>query len=116
MMKTLTTLTAVAALIAGISIASAQNAGGSSSSPSSINKGMNTGTPNAGQSGSESSTTAMKSGGTMEKQAMGNGKFCIETTPGGSVQCKYASLATCEKDAKPQGLRCSPKSATTGSK
>lgn len=118
-MKTLTALTAVAALIAGISIASAQNAGGpsnSNTSPSNINKGMNTGTPNVGTSGSETSGTAMKSGGSMDKQAMGNGKFCIETSKGGSLQCKYASLAACKKDAQPQGLQCSPKSATTGSK
>jgi hypothetical protein len=87
-MKTVTTLTAVAALIAGISIASAQ----SMNSPSS-------------QSG--------------KPQATGSGKFCIEVSKGaGSVQCKYASMTACEKDAQAQGLQCSPNpnSGTTGSK
>ena len=71
-MKTLTTLTAVAALVAGISIAQAQGT--------------------MGQTGSSSLT--------------------------GPLNCKYASLAACEKDAKPQNLNCSsnPKKSTTGSK
>ena len=51
-------------------------------------------------------------------QATGTGAFCIATSPGGSLNCKYASLAACEKDAKPQNLNCSPnpKKSTTGSK
>jgi exo-beta-1,3-glucanase (GH17 family) len=88
-MKTITTLTAVAALIAGISVASAQS--------------MNSPSP-SGSSG---------------KQAAGSGKFCIEVSKGsGSVQCKYASMTACEKDAQAQGLQCSPNpnSGTTGSK
>ncbi len=116
-MKTLTTLATVAALIAGIAVASAQNAGGNSApggSPSSINKGMNTGTPMSGQSGSESSGAAMRSGG-MDKQ-VGNGQFCVEISKGGSVECKYATMSACETDAKPQGLQCSARAATTGSK
>jgi hypothetical protein len=90
-MKTLTTLTAVAALIAGLSIASAQ-------SPMSQDK-----------SGSMSKSPT---------QATGNGKFCIETSAGGSWDCKYASLAACEKDAKPQNRQCNPNpnSGTTGSR
>jgi hypothetical protein len=92
-MKTLTTLTAVAALIAGVSIASAQM------SPS-------TKTPGA-SSGMSGST----------QQATGTGKYCIETS-GGAMNCKYASLAACQKDAKAQNQSCSPnpKSSTTGSK
>lgn len=87
-MKALTTLTAVAALIAGISVASAQM---SPSGSSSMSKSAN---------------------------ATGSGKFCIETSKGGSLQCKYASITACEKDAQPQGLRCSPnpKTGTTGAK
>lgn len=87
-MKTLTTLTAVAALIAGISIAQAQGTMGS------------------------------PSGGMQAPQTTGNAAFCIATTPGGALNCKYASLAACEKDAKPQNLNCSPnpKKSTTGSK
>jgi hypothetical protein len=117
-MKTITTLTAIAALIAGISIASAQNAGapaGSSVSPSNINNGS----PEGSQSGSERSGTAMKSGG-MNKDArvVGNGKFCIEISKGGGINCQYTNLATCETAAQPNGLRCSPNPnlGTTGSK
>jgi hypothetical protein len=88
MMKTLTTLTAVAALVAGISFAQAQGT--------------------MGQTG----------GGMQAPQATGTGAFCIATSPGGPLNCKYASLAACEKDAKPQNLNCSPnpKKSTTGSK
>jgi hypothetical protein len=87
-MKTITTLTAVAALIAGISVASAQT--------------MSPTSPSGGA-----------------RQAAGSGKFCIEISKGsGSVQCKYASMTACEKDAQAQGLQCSPNpnSGTTGSK
>jgi hypothetical protein len=50
--------------------------------------------------------------------ATGSGKFCIETSKGGSLQCKYVSNAACEKDAQAQGLRCAPNPnlGTTGSK
>ena len=87
-MKTITTLTAVAALLAGISVASAQGTMGSQSSPSGA------------------------------RQASGSGQFCIEVSKGGALQCKYASITACEKDAQPQGLQCSPNpnSGTTGSK
>ena len=86
-MKTLTTATAIVALVSGVSIAQAQGTMGTSSSPG----GM---------------------------QATGNAAFCIATSPGGPLNCKYASLAACEKDAKPQNLNCSPnpKKGTTGSK
>ena len=86
-MKTFTTLTAVAALIAGISVASAQ--------------GMNS--PSSKYNG---------------RDAVGNGKFCIEESKGGSLQCRYAMISACEKDGQPQGLECfpNPKSSTTGSK
>jgi hypothetical protein len=115
----MTTLTAIAALIAGISIASAQNMGGSAApggSPSNINKGS----INSTQSGSENSGTAMQSGGQMNtnKHFTGNGKFCLETAAGGSLQCNYASLAACQKDGKPNNRQCAPnpKMGTTGSK
>lgn len=90
-MKTLTTLTAVAAFIAGISFAQAQGTMGK-----------------PGASGSNMQAP----------QATGTGAFCINASPGGSLNCKYASLAACEKDAKPQNLNCSPnpKKSTTGSK
>ncbi len=95
-MKTLTTLTAVAALVAGLSIASAQ-----------------TTTPKSGAMAPSSSSSSMG-----QQAATGSGKFCIETSAGGSLNCKYASLSACEKDAKAQNLNCSPnpKSGTTGAK
>ncbi len=61
-MKTITTLTAIAALIAGVSIAAAQNAGGpapSGASPSNINKGSIESTNKGAQSGNEAGSTAM---------------------------------------------------------
>jgi hypothetical protein len=85
-MKTMTTLTAVAALIAGISFASAQM------SPS----------PRTGPA-----------------KATGNSPFCSTVSKtNGSLNCKYASMAACEKDAQAQGLQCQPNpgSSTTGSK
>jgi hypothetical protein len=59
------------------------------------------------------------SGSSMQKsQAIGNAPFCISTPASGGLNCKYASLAACEKDAKPQNLNCSPNpnKSTTGSK
>ncbi|HEY6024562.1 MAG TPA: hypothetical protein VIV34_10350 [Pseudolabrys sp.] len=87
----MTTLTAVAALVAGISFAQAQ---GTMSSPPSGTSGM------------------------QKSQTIGNAAFCINTSASGSLNCKYASMAACEKDAKPQNLNCSPNpnKSTTGSK
>ena len=87
-MKTLTTLTAVAALIAGISFASAQT--------SSMDK-----------SNSMSGSSA---------QATGTGKFCIKGTSG-ALNCQYASLSDCQKAATgSQSCSANPNSGTTGSK
>jgi hypothetical protein len=119
-MKTIATLTAIATLIAGISIASAQNAGGpagSSASPSNINKGSDPSTPAGSQSGSESGSTAKQSGG-MKDRVAGKGKFCIQVSKSGSgVECTFATLEACTKDAQPRGLQCSPNPnlGTTGS-
>jgi hypothetical protein len=89
-MKTLTTLAAVAALVAGVSFAQAQGTMGSPSSGSNMQK----------------------------PQTVGNAAFCINTSASGGLNCKYASMAACEKDAKPQNLNCSPNpnKSTTGSK
>ncbi|HZP69123.1 MAG TPA: hypothetical protein VFB29_04190 [Pseudolabrys sp.] len=91
-MKPLITLTAIAALFAGVALAQAQ-----------------------GTMGKPGSST---SGGNMQPQTTGNAAFCITTSPGGLLNCKYASMAACEKDAKAQNLSCSanPKKSTTGSK
>lgn len=117
-MKTLTTLTAVAALVVGMSIASAQNSTNQTpqnQSPSSLNKGSQ---PNAA-SGSESNGAAMqKKAAVGNQQATGSGKFCVEVSAGGSWDCKYANLAACEKDGKPQNRQChpNPNTGTTGQK
>jgi len=89
-MKMLTTLTAACALVAGISFAQAQGTMGSPSSSSSMQK----------------------------QQTVGTSPFCINMSASGGLNCKYASLAACEKDAKPQNLNCSPNpnKGTTGSK
>ena len=86
-MKTLTAFTAVAALIAGISIASAQ-----------------------GSSMDKSSTM-----GSSSAQATGSGKFCISGA-GGALNCQYASLSACQKAAKPSETCKARPSTTTGSK
>ena len=91
MKNTITTLTAVVALVAGVSLAQAQGTMGKTSSPST---------------------------GMQAPQTIGNAAFCINTSASGALNCKYASMAACEKDAKPQNLNCSPnpKKSTTGSK
>ncbi len=87
-MKTFTILAAVAALIAGISVASAQT--------SSMDK-----------------SNSMSSG---SAQVTGTGKFCIKG-PTDALNCQYASLADCEKVATgSQACSANPNSGTTGSK
>ena len=120
-MKTLTILTAVAALVAGMSIASAQNQGGTAApgaSPSNINKGADDSTKSGAQSGSQSGSSAMQSSGATKGKVTGTGKFCIEISKGGGIECKFADLATCQKDAQSRDLQCSPNpnSGTTGAK
>jgi hypothetical protein len=89
-MKTLATFTAIATLVAGVSFAQAQGTMGS---------------PSPG-------TTMQKS------QTIGNSPFCINMSASGGLNCKYASMAACEKDAKPQNLNClpNPNKSTTGSR
>jgi hypothetical protein len=119
-MKTITALTAIAALVAGISIASAQNPGGqtgSGASPSNINKGADP--SGAAKSGSESGGTAMQSGGSKGRVATGNGKFCIQLSKTNSgLNCKFASMDACSKEAQAQNLQCEPNPnlGTTGAK
>jgi hypothetical protein len=122
MMKSLTTFTAIAALIAGVSIASAQNAATPSNKvppPSSINAGKATGSGTA-KSGSESTGAAHSSMSSGKMNVTGKSKFCISTAPGSNgLECKFASMAACEKAAKVQNRQCqkNPKMAgTTGMK
>ena len=70
-MKTFTTLTAVAALVAGISIANAQG----TTSPAPMGGAASQG----------------------QQQAIGTSPFCIETSAGGALNCKYASCGLREK-------------------
>ncbi len=89
-MKTLTTLTAVVALVAGMSIANA-----------------------AGTSSMGSSTSA----GSMSKSAhvIGTKKYCMKTKTG-TLNCKFASLSACKKGAKSANCVPNPNSSsTTGS-
>lgn len=121
-MKTLTTLTAVAALIAGMSIASAQNAGGpapAGASPSNINAGAPSGTKDSAQSGNESGSTAMKGSKSAQAKVTGKGKFCMTTAAGSNgLNCKFASMEACQKEAKTMRRECSPNPnmGTTGMK
>lgn len=70
-MKPLTTMTAIAALIAGVSFAQAQNSA-NTNSPSSINAKQHS--TDGAQSGSENGTTAkMKAPGNTAREAQSNG-------------------------------------------
>lgn len=91
-MKTLTTLTAVAALMAGIAIASAQGT-------------MTPKSPATTGSGTMGSSTSVT----------GSGKYCIKGVSG-ALNCQFASLSACQKVAK-SGETCStnPNGGTTGS-
>jgi hypothetical protein len=85
-MKTLTTLTAVAALVAGISIADAQG--------SSMSKDK------SGVMGSSAQVTR-------------SGKFCVKEDSG-ALNCQYASLSACKAANAGKDCEQNPKS-TTGS-
>ncbi len=86
-MKTLTTLAAVAALIAGISVASAQ----------------------------ARRWTRAARWAAAPRSATGTGKFCINGA-GGALNCQYASLSACQKAAKGSETCQARPSSTTGSK
>lgn len=87
-MKTLTTLTAAAALIAGMSIGNAQG-----SSSMSKDKSM----------GADSSA-----------KVIGSSKFCAKTSSG-ALNCTFASMEACQKDAKGDTCTTNPQeSSTTG--
>jgi len=90
-MKTLTAITAVAALVAGISI--------------------------AGAAPMDKSNTMDKSGAMSSHSASvtGTGKFCIKGAAG-ALNCEYASLSACQKVAKGNETCQARPSSTTGSK
>ncbi len=94
-MKTLTTLTVAAALAAGMSVAGAQT---SMQKPSSMDT---------------HNSTMSKSAYTVK----GTRAYCTKTATGSSLNCQYASMAACEKVAKPGTKICmrNPHTGTTGS-
>ena len=106
------TALAAAALAAGVSIASAQNAPTTNvqPSPNSINKGSRATMP----SGSEAQSTATG----QYAKVNGSKKFCKETSANGTLDCVYASMSACQKANKSDSLRCvaNPRTSTTGSK
>ncbi|HEU5018803.1 MAG TPA: hypothetical protein VFT69_12635 [Pseudolabrys sp.] len=77
-MKTLTTFTAIAALIASVSIAGAQT---STSKPSAM------------------------SNGSTKTHVTGKSKYCISSGANG-WSCKYRTMAACEKAAKSAHKKC----------
>ena len=88
-MKTLTTLTAVVALIAGVSIASA--------------------------AGMSKDNHMGKSSMSKSAQVIGTSKYCMKTKSG-ELNCKFASLSACQKGAKGAACAANPHTSTTGSK
>jgi len=108
MKKTLTALAAIAALTAGVSIALAQ-------APSTDVK-PSPGAQNKGSFSTQQSGEMNKSSAQGQKIS-GRGKFCMQQTDG-SLNCKFASLASCQKAAKSGSAQCSPNpnAGTTGSK
>jgi hypothetical protein len=116
-MKTLTTLTAVAALVAGLSIAQAQNStlpgGNQKTAPEAAqqNNAVSSKTdPSLNKKGAKTAATA--------KKVTGNGKFCLEQSTGGGLNCKFASMEACQKEATPNNAQCqpNPNAGTTGAK
>jgi hypothetical protein len=111
-MKPLTALAAIAALIVGMSIAGAQNAPTTSpgTSPNSINKSNQP----SKNSGAESEIAAQ---GRVPANVAGKSKYCAQTTVSGPLQCTYATLAACDKTNSWNSLKCviNPNMGTTGS-
>jgi hypothetical protein len=105
-MKTLTTLTAVVALIAGITVASA-------ASP--MDQGA-TSKGGAATQNQNATTSKMGKSDTMGgKKVIGNSQFCAQNA--GQMKCTYTSMAKCNSANQANGWSCVPNpSATTGAK
>jgi hypothetical protein len=118
-MKTLTTLTAVAALLAGMTIAGAQNMPSNppeNASPNQVNKGSVPGV-NSGTQSPRSAKRRGKSG----PSVTGGAKYCLQSTPGSStLDCRYRTMAACQQIARTDYKNCveNPRSgrSTTGSR
>ena len=99
-MKSLTTIALAAALFAGATTASAQNATPTTKvapSPSNINKSNSSGKP----SGSEASSAAAGH----SARVSGAGKFC-RPKAANRLDCRYASMTACQKHNKSNSLHC----------
>ena len=108
-MKIVTITAAAAALLAGLTLASAQNAPTTkvNPSPNSINKGLLDPTP----SGAESRKAATG----IPAKVVGKGKFCVES-PAGSLNCKFASMDACQKKSTNLNCVARPAPSTVGKK
>ncbi len=107
-MKTLTTLTAIAALVAGISIASA-------ASP------MQEKNPTAkGGAATQSQNATMSKSGAMGSKMGGKkviGKSSVCARKGGELKCTYTTMAKCHSANRANGWICVQNpSSTTGAK
>jgi hypothetical protein len=111
-MKKLTMIALSAALLAGASVAYAQNAPTTKhvDSPANINEGS----PAAHTSGSQSEASATN----MRAQIIGKSKYCTETSSKGKLDCRFASMNTCKSHNKANNFECvlNPKFGTTGAK
>lgn len=99
-MKSLTAIALAAALFAGVTTASAQNATPTTKvapSPSNINKSNSSGKP----SGSEASSAAASH----SARVSGAGKFC-RPKAANRLDCRYASITACQKHNKSNSLHC----------
>ena len=99
-MKSLTAIALAAALFAGATTASAQNATPITKvapSPSNINKSNSPGKP----SGSEASSAAAS----QPARVSGTGKFC-RPKAANRLDCRYASMTACQKHNKSNNLHC----------
>ena len=92
-------VTAATVLTLGIGIVHAQNQPTTNVSPppNSINKGNLT-----KPSGSEAQPPAQGRGARIS----GSGKFCTQTASGKAMQCRYGSMAACQKSSRHGNLHC----------
>jgi hypothetical protein len=115
-MKLLVTTGALVTLLAGASIANAQ-----------MTRSPDNDKANATQFNSQAAdpTTgpgaSRTPGGMTDGQRIsGNAAFCITSSASNSsiLNCKYATMAACEQEAKPMNFQCSPnpKLGTTGAR
>jgi len=110
-MKKLPIIVLSGALLAGLSVAYAQNAPTTKQvdSPANINEGS----PATHTSGSESQNAAKKND---PGRVAGKGKYCTEMA--GKLDCRFASMKSCQSATKSSNFQCvlNPNMGTTGAK